>query len=119
MDGMPEGTLGFRVSGEVERSDYTDLMVPELQKAVDAGGGLRTLYLIDRLDGMDPGALWEDSKAGFNLGIRHHSAWERTAIVTDQEWLARSARLFAWMAPGEFKVFPTAELDQAKAWVSG
>lgn len=40
-------------------------------------------------------------------------------MVTDQEWIARSARLLAWMAPGEFKVFPVAELEEAKAWVSG
>jgi SpoIIAA-like len=120
MDGMTEGTLGFRVSGEVERSDYTDVMVPELRKAVEqGGGGLRTLYLIDRLEEMEAGALWEDTKAGFDLGIRHHSAWQRTALVTDQEWIARSARLLAWMAPGEFKVFPVAELEEAKAWVSG
>ena len=119
MEGMPAGTLGFRVVGEVERSDYTDVMVPELKKAVEQGGGLRTLYLIDRLEEMEPGALWEDAKTGFDLGLRHHSAWERTAFVTDQEWLARSARLMAWMAPGELKVFPVAELEEAKAWVAG
>jgi hypothetical protein len=119
MDGMPDGTLGFRVSGDVERSDYTDVMMPELHKAVERGGGLRTLYLIDRLEEMEPGALWEDMKAGFDLTIRHHSAFERTAIATDQEWLVRAARLLAWMAPGEFKVYPTAELEQAKAWIAG
>jgi hypothetical protein len=40
-------------------------------------------------------------------------------MVTDQEWLVRAARLMGWMASGEFKVFPTAELEQAKAWISG
>jgi hypothetical protein len=119
MDDMPDGTLGFRVSGDVQRADYTDVMVPELRKAVEQGDGLRTLYLIDRLEEMEPGALWEDTKAGFDLTIRHRSAFERTAMVTDQEWLARSARLMAWMVPGELKVFPTAELEQAKAWIAG
>jgi len=119
MDEMPDGTLGFRVSGKMERSDYTDVMVPKLKKAVEQSGGMRTLYLIDRLEEMEPGALWEDAKAGFDLGIRHFSAWERTAMVTDQEWLVRALQLMGWMAPGEFKVFPTAELEQAKAWVSG
>jgi hypothetical protein len=60
-----------------------------------------------------------DATAGFDITIRHHSALERTAMVTDQEWLVRAARLMAWMAPGEFKVFPTAELEQATAWISG
>jgi SpoIIAA-like len=72
--------------------------------------------LIDRLEEIEPGPLWEDAKAGT---IRHRSALERTAMVTDQEWLVRAARLMGWMAPGEFKVFPTAELEHAKAWISG
>jgi hypothetical protein len=116
---MPEGTLGFRVAGEVERRDYTDVLVPALRKAVESGRGVRTLYLIDRLEEMEPGALWEDLKAAFDLGLRHHEAWKRTAIVTDQDWLARAARLFAWMIPGEFRVFPVAELEQAKRWIAG
>jgi hypothetical protein len=119
MDGMPDGTLGFRVGGKLERSDYTDVMVPELRNAVEQGGELRTLFLIDRLEKMEPSALWEDAKTGFDLGMRHHSAWKRTAMVTDQEWLVRAMQLMAWMAPGEFRVFPSAELEQAKAWVSG
>ena len=78
---------------------------------------MRTLYVIDRREEMEPGALWEE--AGFDLGIRHHSAWERPALVTDQEWMARSARLLAWMAPGESKVFPDAELEEAKTRIPG
>jgi hypothetical protein len=27
--------------------------------------------------------------------------------------------MFLWMIPGEARVFPLAELDQAKAWVAG
>jgi hypothetical protein len=119
LEEMPEGTLGFRVAGEVERSDYRDVLVPTLRKVIDSGAPLRTLYVVDRLDEMEPSALWEDLKAAYDLGLRHHSAWERTAIVTDQDWIARAARLFAWMVPGEFKVFPLAELDQAKRWVAG
>jgi hypothetical protein len=26
---MPAGTVGFRVAGEVERDDYTDVLVPD------------------------------------------------------------------------------------------
>ena len=52
------------------------------------------------------------------LGIRHHGAWIRSAIVTDIDWLARAARLFAWMIPGEARVFGVAELEQAKAWIA-
>ena len=116
---MPPGTIGFRVSGEIEREDYDQVLVPELRRALEAGGGLRTLYVIDDLDEIEPRALWADAKLGFNLSIRHHDAWIRSAIVTDIEWMARATNLFAWMIPGEARVFPLAEIEQAKAWVAG
>jgi SpoIIAA-like len=116
---MPVGTVGFRAAGEIEREDYDEVLAPELQRALDAGGGLRTLYVIEDLDEIEPGALWADAKLSFNLGIRHHEAWVRSAIVTDIEWMARATKLFAWMIPGEARVFPLAELDTAKAWVAG
>ena len=116
---MPAGTLGFRVAGEIERDDYDKVLVPELQRGLDAGDGLRTLYVIDDLDEIDPSAMWADAKVGFNLGIRHRDAWVRSAIVTDIEWIARSMKLFAWMIPGEARVFSAAELEQAKTWVAG
>jgi hypothetical protein len=111
---MPAGTVGFRVAGDVDREDYRDVLVPELRRALDAGGGLRTLYLSEDLDEIEPGALWADVKLGFDLGVRHHGAWARSAIVTDLDWMARATRLFAWMIPGEASVFETAELESAK-----
>jgi hypothetical protein len=54
----------------------------------------------------------------FDLGVRHHEAWIRSAIVNDIHWMARATKLFAWMIPGEARAFPRAELETAKAWVA-
>jgi hypothetical protein len=116
---MPSGTVGFRAAGEIEREDYDDVLVPELHRALQAGGGLRTLFLIEDLEEIEPGALWADSKLGLDIGVRHHEAWIRSAIVTDIEWMARATRLFAWMIPGEARVFPRGQLEAAKAWIAG
>ena len=116
---MPPGTVGFRAAGEIEREDYEKVLAPELRRALETGTGLRTLYVIEDLDEIEPGALWADAKLGVDVGLRHHDAWVRSAIVTDIEWMARATRVFAWMVPGEVRVFPRAELEQAKAWVAG
>src|SRR5215207_9159633 len=51
---MPDGVVGFRIDGDVEREDYTELVVPVLKAAaVDSGRGLRTLYLIEDLDDIE------------------------------------------------------------------
>jgi hypothetical protein len=107
------------VTDEIEREDYEQVLVPELHTALQAGTGLRTLYLIEDLEEMEPGALWADAKTGFDLGLRHHDAWVRSAIVTDIAWMVRATKLFAWMIPGEARVFGVAELEQARAWVAG
>jgi len=116
---MPAGTVGFRVTGEVEDDDYEDVLVPELRRALEAGNGLRTLYVIEDLEEIEGGALWADAKLGYDLGVKQHDAWVRSAIVTDIGWMARASKLFLWMIPGEARVFPGAELEQAKAWVAG
>jgi hypothetical protein len=118
LENMPPGTVGFRVKGEVEREDYVNVLVPELHEAL-AAGRLRTLYLIEELEEIEPSALWADAKLGYDLGVTHRDSWERSAIVSDVDWIVRATRLFLWMIPGEARVFPAAELEDAKRWVAG
>src|SRR4030095_12520107 len=96
-----------------------EVLVPELHKALEGDGRLRTLYVIEDLDEIEPRALWADPKLGFDLAVRHHDQWERSAIVTDIPWMAHATKLFAWMIPGEARVFEVAELEQAKGWGAG
>ena len=119
LDDMPDGTVGFRIDGDVEGEDYTKTLVPTLTAALNSGRGLRTLYLIEDLDDLEDGALWEDTKLGFDLAIKHHSDWKRTAIVTDIDWMARASKLFLALFPGEARLFREADLERAKAWVAG
>ena len=119
LDDMPDGTVGLRIDGDVEREDYTRVLVPALTSAVDSGRGLRTLYLIEDLDEIEGAALWEDTKLGYDLVIKHHGAWQRSAIVTDIDWMARASKLLLWLFPGEARLFRVADLDQAKAWIAG
>jgi hypothetical protein len=106
----PAGTIGFRISGRLSREDYTDVLIPPVRAAVDRGEKLRLLVLLDdEFHGLQAGAVWEDIKAALDLGVRHHSAWERFAVVTDAEWVRRGMALFGWMAPGE---------SRCSAWAS-
>jgi hypothetical protein len=116
---MPPGTIGFRAGGEIEREDYDNVLKPELERAVQDGQGLRALYMIEKIDGMEPTAVWADAKVGLDLGMRHHKDLVRSAVVTDIAWMARATNTFAWMIPGEVRVFPLEALEEAKVWVAG
>ena len=118
LNDMPAGTVGFRATGEIESEDYDEVLAPALRRALEAGGGLRTLYVIEDLEEIEPGAWWADSKLGFDLGVRHHEALVRSAIVTDISWIAGASNMLAWMIPGGVRIFRLVELEQAKAWVA-
>ncbi len=118
IEDMPAGTIGFRASGEVSRDDYREVLEPALREAVEAGD-VRMLYVVDGEFKMDAGAFKEDARTGLEIGLRHHSAWKRTALVTDVEWVRSAIRLFAWMAPGEVRVWGMDGLDEAREWVAG
>jgi hypothetical protein len=119
IDAMPEGTVGFRATGRVTRDEYREVLLPAMRAAAGAGE-VRLLFVVGPgFEGFEPGALVEDTKAGITLGIGHPHAWKRTALVTDVDWIANAAHMFAWLTPGELMVRDLDGLEEAKAWVAG
>jgi hypothetical protein len=117
---MPPGTLGFRFVGEVTGDDYRRVLEPALEDAVERGEQLRVLIHFDTAVGdLGPGALGEDLRTGWTMGVRHRAAWERTALVSDADWLRRAGAALAWLAPGELRVFASEAWDEARSWVAG
>lgn len=115
---MPAGTIGLRSTGELTREDYVEGLEPALREGIDSGE-LRLLFVLTDYQGLGHGAWVEDMKTGLEAWVRNHSAWKRFALVTDVEWVAKAMRAFAWMAPGEVRVFGIGELDAAREWVVG
>lgn len=118
IDDMPAGTVGFRAEGKLTREDYRGVLEPVLNEAVESGE-VRMLFRLTDFEGLEPGAWFQDVKTGLGLGVGHHSAWTRSAIVTDVDWVAKAYRLFAWMTPGEVMVYGLDQLEEAKSWVAG
>ena len=81
IEDMPAGTIGFSASGKLTRADYKDVLEPVLRDAAEAGE-IRMVFEIKDFKGLEPPAWYEDIKTGLGLGLGHHSAWKRSAIVT-------------------------------------
>ena len=118
IDDMPTGTIGFRAQGVLTKEDYVSVLEPVLREAID-GGEVRMLFELASFDGLEPGAWTEDVKTGLGLGVGHHAAWKRSAIATDIGWLAKAFEMFAWMTPGEVKLYPLAQVEEARNWITG
>jgi hypothetical protein len=120
MEGMPEGVLGLRFSGEISRGDYEEVLMPAIDEAAGNDQPFRCLCELDAdFEGYEAGAVWEDIKTGAKYVVGHHANWHRMALVTDVEWIRRATALFGWMSPGELKLFGLTELEAAKEWVAG
>jgi hypothetical protein len=118
IEGMPEGTIGFRATGRVTADDYRNVLLPALQAAAETGD-VRLVYAAGPgFEKFELGALAQDARVGVTLGLGHLHAWKRTAVVTDVDWIEKAIHMFAWMAPGEVRVFELEQLEDAKQWVA-
>ncbi len=118
IEDMPAGTIGFRSSGDLTGDDYREVLIPSLKEVIERGDKVRMLFVVGENFRETPGGLFEDMKTGATLGAGHLSSWEKTALVTDQDWVKKAVRFFGWMAPGEIKILPLAEEEEARTWLA-
>jgi hypothetical protein len=112
---MPVGTIGFEAVGEVEDDDWEDTVEPVLRTEIANGGKVRLLYLM----GAHAREVEGDAmKADAGFRARHASAFERVAVVSDEDWMRPVLRLLSSLMPGKARGFPVRDLDEAKAWLA-
>ncbi len=115
---LPAGVLGFRASGKISRDEYVGMMEP-IYATLERAEKLSIYFeLAGDFDGLALGALWEDMKAAGSVGLKHRSAWQRMALVTDKDWIRHAAAAFGPLAPGELRLFDPDDTAQARAWVA-
>jgi hypothetical protein len=113
---LPDTVIGFEAVGEVHADDYRDVLRPAIEAACADGGKVRLVYVLGpEFHGYSIGAGWQDTK----MGTHHLTAFERTAVVTDVEWVEHLVGGFSWMVPGELRRFPLADLAPAVQWAAG
>ena len=112
---FPENVVAFVCHGHVTKNDYATVLVPAVEKALSRHEKVR-LYYETAADfaGIDPSAVWEDTK----VGISHLLRWERVAVVTDVEWIKHTMEFFGFMMPAELRAFSTAEAAKARQWIA-
>ena len=112
---LPDNVVGIEASGEVDDDDYEDVLGPAIDDALGRHDKIRLLYVLgSEFTGYDHEAMWEDTK----LGFKTFNSYERMAIVTDATWVRRSIKAFAWVMPGEVKVFHIDALADARTWIT-
>lgn len=112
--GLPEGTLGFKITGNVTGGDYDNVLTPAVDRAIEKFDRIKLLaQLGPDFQSYSLDAIWDDTK----LGLRHWNGFERVAVVTDVGWVKMAVKAIAFMMPCPVQLFPIVELDDAKRWL--
>ena len=115
MDDLPSNVLGVSAEGRITGTDYETVLIPAIEEKLKTNKKIRMLYhLGSNFTGFDLNAMMDDAK----IGMKHLSAWERIALVSDHEMINAFAKFFGHMLSCELRIFKTAELEEAKTWIT-
>jgi hypothetical protein len=112
---FPGNVVALSAKGRVTKEDYEKVVIPAVEKAIAQHDKVRLYYQIGPdFSGIDPGAMWADTK----VGMGHFLRWERIAVVTDIDWIRLSVTAFGFLMPAQVSVYSTAEAAGARKWIS-
>jgi hypothetical protein len=112
---MPENVVAVSAKGKVTGEDYDAVLIPAIEDRLVRNNRIRVLYQLGQdFSGFTVEAMWDDAK----VGIRHLTAFEKIAVVSNVTWIITAVKIFAFVIPCPVKIFPNEQLSEAKAWVS-
>lgn len=112
--GLPDNVVAVIASGEITASDYENVIIPAVELAHEKHGRIRMLYQVESdMCDYTAGAMWDDAK----VGLKHFTHFEKVAVITDNSLIAGGVKTFAFLMPGEVRVFQNAEIEKAKTWI--
>jgi hypothetical protein len=115
IQGMPENVVAISASGKVTGDDYDNVLIPLIEEKLKMHAQIRMLYVLGPdFSGFTAGAMWDDAK----VGIKHLTAFEKVALVSDVNWIVNAAKFFAFIIPCPVKVFSNDQLSEAKVWIN-
>lgn len=115
---LPESAknhLGYRISGKLTEADYRDVLVPELEKAMNHCHKIRILFVVEGFAGWTVGGAWEDLLLALKF-----PAVERMAMVIDEswdEWMTWMFQGFTTLTGTELRFFKQDRLAEAWEWI--
>ena len=115
MENLPPNMVGFRATGEVTETDFTDIVMPKVKELIEKTDKLNYMLVLDTsVKNFTAGAWFKDAI----MGIKHLIKWNRAAIVSDVEAIRTFTNIFSVVMPGEFKGFEHKDLEAAISWTS-
>lgn len=115
IEDLPTGSVGFEAHGRVTDADRHTVLEQTIEWALESADKVRLLYVAaPDFAGYEHSDLYDD----VIFGSRHFADFERIAFVADEGPYTRSVEAIDGLMPATLKVFATAEIVKAKAWLA-
>jgi hypothetical protein len=115
MNDLPDKVIGVSAEGRITGTDYETMLIPAIEKKLKTNKKIRMLYLLgSNFTGFDMNAMMDDA----NIGMKHVSAWDKIALVSDHELINTVAKFFGHLLSCEIRIFKNAKLEEAKKWIT-
>lgn len=115
MNDLAANVLGVSAEGKITGTDYETVLIPALEEKLKANKKIRMIYQLGNdFSGFDMSAMLDDAK----MGLKHLSAWDRIALVSDHEMINSFGKFFGYLMSCELRIFNNAELEEAKSWIT-
>lgn len=111
---IPPHVFGVRATGQVTADDLKSVLLPGLEVLTQRYDEIYYLLVLETpVENFTAGAWFQDMIAG----LKHFTKWKKAAVVTDEKAVEKFTDAFSYIAPGEFKGFELAQLDDAILWL--
>lgn len=110
-----EDVIGFLLRGRLTEADYTEVLLPALNAAIERHEEIRLLLQVEQFEGWTAGGAWEDLK-----NFPKMRNFERMAVVSDGSWdtaMTWMMKAFAGITDMDLKFFREERLGEAWDWV--
>lgn len=115
MNHLPDNIWGVSAIGTVTGSDYQTVLIPAVENKLKTNKKIRMIYQLGAtFTGFDLTAMLDDAE----LGMKHLTAWEKIAMVSDHEMINAFTKFFGYLLSCEIRIFKNNEFDEAKLWIN-
>src|SRR6476619_2769457 len=103
IEDVPSYVAAFKATGKVDKHDYDNILVPELEQKDKEHGHLHMLMHLEKPVKNFTEDAW--------MGLKHFRGWKKIAIVTDERAVETFTNKFSSVIPGEAKGFKLSEFE--------
>ncbi|MFK8137431.1 MAG: STAS/SEC14 domain-containing protein [Bdellovibrionales bacterium] len=108
-------SVEITIAGKISESEIKECL-EEIDGPLEEWPQIRILKRIDSFSGMELMALVENLKFAFQ-NFSHYKKIQKTALVSDNDWIVKIAEFAENIVPGEMKIFENEDIEKARAWL--